>query len=68
MTLVSALPLACLPRLMASAAIRRDDTVVCLLTASGIRWAEHLPPFPPVPTVDPTPAALDRYLAKAGLA
>jgi threonine synthase len=62
-----ALPLACLPRLIASGAIRRDDTVVCLLTASGIRWAEHLPPFPPVSTIDATPDALDRHLAAAGL-
>ncbi|MBL8697624.1 MAG: pyridoxal-phosphate dependent enzyme [Alphaproteobacteria bacterium] len=63
-----ALPLACLPRLLASGAVRRDDSVVCLLTASGIRWAEHLPPGSPVPTVDATPEALDRWLAGAGLA
>jgi len=63
-----ALPLACLPRLIASGAIRRDDTLVCLLTASGIRWAEHLPPFPKVPIVDATPEALDRFLDSAGLA
>ncbi|MCC7427754.1 MAG: pyridoxal-phosphate dependent enzyme [Alphaproteobacteria bacterium] len=64
----SALPLACLPRLIASGALRRDAAVVCVLTASGVRWAEHLPGLPPVPRIDPTAEALDRFLSEAGLA
>jgi len=62
-----ALTLACLPRLLATGAVRRDETVVCVLTAGGIRWAEHLPPFPAVPEIAPTPEALDRFLDDAGL-
>jgi hypothetical protein len=42
--------------------------VVCLLTANGVRWSEHLPPFPPVPTVAAEPAALDRFLDSAAAA
>jgi threonine synthase len=63
-----ALPLACLPRLLAAKRIARHETVICVLTASGIRWAEHLPTFPTVPTIDATPEALDRHLAATGLA
>ena len=63
-----ALPLACLPRLLAAGRIDREETIVCVLTANGIRWAEHLPAFAAVPTIDATPAALDRHLAAAGLA
>lgn len=61
-----ALPLACLPGLIASGAIARADSVVCLLTASGTRWTEQLPPFAPVPEIDATPSALDRFLDAAG--
>jgi len=57
----SALPLACLPRLLAEGVVRPDDTVVCLLTAGGIRWTEHLPAADAVPQVEGT-TALDRYL------
>lgn len=63
-----ALTLACLPTLIARGVIGRDDTVVCLLTASGIRWSEHLPAFPAVPTIDATPEALDRFLDRVGAA
>ena len=61
-----ALPLACLPGLIASGAIARADSVVCLLTASGTRWTEQLPSFAPVPEIDATPSALDRFLDAAG--
>lgn len=63
-----ALPLACLPALLARGEIARDESVVCLLTASGIRWSEHLPPFPPVPAIEAEPAALDRFLDGAATA
>lgn len=62
-----ALPLACLPALIARGAIARDDSVVCLLTASGIRWSEHLPAAAPVPMLAPEPAALDRFLDATGV-
>jgi threonine synthase len=61
-----ALPLACLPGLLARGTIARDDAVVCVLTASGIRWTEHMPSGPPVPEIDATPEALDRFLDRAG--
>lgn len=61
-----ALPLACLPGLLARGALRRDETIVCVLTASGVRWADQMPEFPPVPEIAPTPAALDAFLAAAG--
>jgi threonine synthase len=63
-----ALPLACLPGLIARGAIAPTDQVVCLLTANGVRWSEHLPPFPPVPTLAAEPAALDRFLDSAAAA
>lgn len=61
-----ALPLACLPGLLARGALRRDETIVCVLTASGVRWSDQMPEFPPVPEIAPTPAALDAFLAAAG--
>ena len=36
----AALPVACLPKLCQSEAFHRDQTVVCVLTASGLRWSE----------------------------
>lgn len=62
-----ALPLACLPGLLARGALRRDETIVCVLTASGVRWADQMPEFPAVPEIAPEPAALDAFLAGAGL-
>ena len=38
----SALPVACLPGLIARGAIARDDRIVCVLTAGGTRWPAHL--------------------------
>jgi threonine synthase len=64
----SALPVACLPHLLETGAVARDQTVVCVLTAGGARWTEHLRSGPPVPFVEPTPTALDRHLEEAGLA
>jgi threonine synthase len=61
-----ALPLACLPDLLARGTIGRDDAVVCVLTASGVRWTEHMPSGAPVPEIDATPSALDRFLDAAG--
>jgi threonine synthase len=61
-----ALPLACLPGLIARGTVARDDAVVCVLTASGIRWTEHMPQGAQVPEIDATPEALDRFLDRAG--
>ena len=38
----SALPVACLHGLVGRGAIARDDRIVCVLTAGGSRWPEHL--------------------------
>lgn len=62
-----ALPLACLPKLRASGAVRREDRIICVLTARGTRWTEHTPRGPAVPVLPPEPEALDRFLAAAGL-
>lgn len=61
-----ALTVACLPGLVAGGKIGPDETIVCVLTAGGIRWTEHLPPCPQVPTIPPSPEALDAFLAQAG--
>jgi hypothetical protein len=37
-----------------------------VLTASGVRWTDQMPGFPPVPEIAPEPAALDAFLAGAG--
>ena len=63
-----ALPLACLPKLRASGAVRREDRIICVLTARGTRWTEHTPRGPAVPMLPAEPDALDRFLAGAGLA
>jgi threonine synthase len=40
----SALPVACLPKLCRSEGFDRDQAVVCVLTASGLRWSEQKGP------------------------
>jgi len=37
----AALPVACLPKLCASGALDADRAVVCVLTATGLRWPEQ---------------------------
>lgn len=65
----SALPLACLAKLRATGEIRRTDTVVCLVTAAGIKWPEQLTDIAParVHTIDPSPEAMDDLLARLDL-
>lgn len=60
-----ALPVACLPRLIAAGAIDPGEPIVCVLTAAGAKWAEHVPSLGPEPvTIEPTTAALDRWLER----
>ena len=65
----SALPVACLPKLIERAAIDPTGAIVCVLTAAGIKWpsANAMDGAAPV-TIAPEPAALDRYLDSLGLA
>jgi threonine synthase len=63
----SALPVACLRRLMEADLVDRDAPIVCVLTAAGIKWPEHMVSRAPTPgPVEPTPEAVDRYLASVG--
>jgi threonine synthase len=64
----SALPVACLARLLAAGKVAADDEVVCLLTGAGIRWPSQLMErTAPAVRVAPDPAAVDRYLERVGL-
>ena len=59
----SALPVACLPRLLATGKLSADDDVVCVLTGAGMRWPEQLAALTaPAVRVEPDAAAVDRYL------
>jgi threonine synthase len=65
----SALPLACLPRLLARVGPGVAGPIVCVLTAAGIKWPEAMAAGGPAyPLVDPAPEAVDRYLASLGMA
>ena len=64
----SALPVACLPKLLASGKVEADGPVVCVLTGTGIRWPEQMARRnPPPPRLDPVPELVERYLASVGL-
>ena len=64
----SALPVACLPRLVAEAGRATSGPIVCILTAAGIKWPEAMAAGGPAYTlVDPAPEAVERYLAIVGL-
>ncbi len=64
----SALPVACLTRLLAGGMVGPSDVIVCVLTAAGIKWPEQLGRRRgPAPRIDPTPDAVDRYLTSVGL-
>lgn len=64
----SALPVACLRSMMEAGLVDRDDPIVCVLTAAGIKWPEHMVSRAPTPSpIEPTPEAVDRYLASAGI-
>jgi threonine synthase len=59
----SALPVACLPRLLATQKVSADDDVVCVLTGAGMRWPEQLAArIPPAVRMEPDMVAVDRYL------
>jgi threonine synthase len=60
----AALPVACLPRLVASGLVGPDDAVVCLLTAAGIKWPDAAGQWAEPDTVEPDLEQLDRYLAR----
>ena len=38
----SALPVACLPKIVDSGLVKPKDTIVCVLTAAGIKWPDQL--------------------------
>jgi threonine synthase len=64
----SALVVACLPRWLAAARPPADAPIVCVLTATGTRWPAELARWDPGEAwVEPSPAAVDRYLASRGL-
>lgn len=64
-----AVPIACLPQLVESGTLRREWTVVSLLTSTGVKWPETLglglEPPDPIPA---TLSALERTLGSLGLA
>jgi len=63
----SALPVACLPRLVESGRYDPADPLVCVLTAAGIKWPEHLDlGGPPIDEVENDAGVLDAYLAGFG--
>jgi threonine synthase len=65
----SALPVACLPRLIAEGKIDRDRPVVAVLTAAGIKWPDTLGrDLPPPVTIAPESGEIDRVLLQRGLA
>jgi len=64
----SALPVACLPRLLAAGKVSADDPVICVLTGAGMRWPDQLAAIvAPATQVEPDPETVDGYLEKAGL-
>ena len=59
----AAITVACLPVLLARGAIRRDESVVCVGTSTGLKdIATTASRLPPVATIEPTLAALERTL------
>jgi threonine synthase len=61
----SALPVACLPRLLATGKVSAGDDVVCVLTGAGMRWPDQLAArTAPALRVEPDTAAVDRYLER----
>jgi threonine synthase len=62
------LPVACLAQLVAEGAVGPDDLVLCLLTASGVKWPETVG----LGLSDPAPiagtlAALEQRLTELAL-
>jgi threonine synthase len=64
----SALPVACLPRLLAEHRVWKDEAIVCVITAAGIKWPEHMiRDAAKIVELEPTSAAVDQYLVTQGL-
>ena len=64
----SAIPVACLSRLLATGKVSADDEIVCVLTGAGMRWPDQLvESAAPAVQVEPDPAAVDEYLERLGL-
>jgi threonine synthase len=60
----SALPVACLSRIVESHRFDPGDPLVCVLTSAGIKWPEHLDlGGPPIDEVKNDAGFLDAYLA-----
>ena len=65
----SAVPVACLADLLQTGAIGREETTVCLLTSTGIKWPETLGLGLQAPEpIPPSLPALEQALADLGLA
>jgi threonine synthase len=59
----SALPIACLPRLIERGLLDRGRPVICLVTAAGGKWTEMMPPLGrPAARIEPHAGAVDRWL------
>jgi threonine synthase len=60
----SAIPLACVRKLLQSRELHSTETVVCVVTAAGIKWPDVLARTTPEPPhIPPTIEALERQLA-----
>ncbi len=65
----SAIPVASLVKLVEEGKVRKDDTLVCIITSTGIKWPEDLlrqVEKEPV-TIEPDIEALQRFLQTVGL-
>ncbi len=64
----SALPVACLPRLVDSRTIDPDEPIVCVLTAAGIKWSDTPPPgLEPIIELVDDPKAVDHFCQEIGV-
>jgi threonine synthase len=63
----SALPVACLPKLLETGAVDADAPVVCVLTAAGIRWPGQWALEGPPADLGDRPRTIDDYLRGQGL-
>jgi threonine synthase len=63
----AALPVACLPKVIERDLVSLDDTVVCVLTAAGIKWPDQLSQERTSPAeIEASKEAIDRFLDNHG--
>jgi threonine synthase len=61
----SALPVACLPKMIDSGLVKSEDKVVCVLTAAGIKWPDQLVEQGLTTTeVEPTEEKMDEFMTR----